>query len=221
MKYLLTRPRVYTSSGFTLLEMIVVLLLVSMLSGMLMQGFVYMSGVYSAVERRRSFAQSQRLLEGWLRNSIQGVVNGVDGQVGRDIQFEGEEFSLRGISFSPLVGQTSSSGYRVGGAHKIEWRLKKEGETLTLLYGEAPIAGNLKWYTVKTWLHSSASWRYWDDGQWIAEYPTVGRFDESEGGRLPAGVLLEVKGGREPFSMFVAMSNNSGRYRKPAIIGVF
>ncbi|WP_250657382.1 prepilin-type N-terminal cleavage/methylation domain-containing protein [Alkalimarinus coralli] len=211
------------NSGFTLLEMLVVVLLVALLSSVLMQGFVYMAGIYGAVERRQDLARSQYLLEGWLRDSIQGMVNGVDGPVGKGVRFEGDETSFKGISLEPLVGLEGQGGATDGISlphvrvpHKIEWRLEQTVDAVKLRYGESIVTGERwQWYNVREWKAAEASLSYWYNGRLITNFPEKSHSGTDGGMLLPSGVVLTVRGVRTNFSVFIALNSNPKKYRSP------
>lgn len=211
------------NAGFTLLEMLVVVLLVALLSSVLMQGFVYMAGIYGAVERRQDVARSQYLLEGWLRDSVQGMVNGIDGPAGKGVRFEGDESSLKGISLEPLVGLGDKGGATDGlhlphvrVPHKIEWRIEQTVDSVKLRYGESIVTGERwQWYNVREWKAAEASLSYWYNGRLITSFPEKRQSEMDGGMQLPAGVVLTVRGVRTNFSVFIALSSNPKKYRSP------
>lgn len=223
MRYLNNRAA-FRCEGFSLLEMLVVLLLVSMLAGLLMQGFIYMSGVYGAVERRQKMSNSQQLLRDWLKGSVQGIVNNVDGRFASRVPFEGDQDYFRAISFKPLASVDFQGPTRTYAAYKIEWRLEHSAQTLRLMYGEALLAGGeWQWYVLREWPGAEASWRYWSNGQWYESFPVqgVGMDMGSQQLYLPSGIALTVKGLRVPFEVFIALNSNPARYRPPQEYGGF
>lgn len=87
------------SSGFTLVEILVVLIIVGMVSGILLQA---LSQIYRLQGRfGQQLAQSQEgaMYANWFRQVIQGLQT--DYPQGKDI-FRGTETSLQGLSISPL-----------------------------------------------------------------------------------------------------------------------
>lgn len=223
IKHIKTRSIAAKTAGFTLLEMLVVVLLVALLSGVLMQGFVYMAGIYGAVERRQDLARSQYLLEGWLRDSVQGVVNGVDGPAGKDVFFEAEETFFRGISLAPLVGlrgggNTTNGSHlpQVRVPHKIEWRIEQADDTVKLKYGESIITSELwQWYNIREWRAAEASLSYWHNGRLLSRFPERRPSQTGKRALLPSGVVLTVRGVRVDLSVFAALNSNPQKYRSP------
>lgn len=218
MRLFLIKPRLRQSTGFTLLEMLVVVLLVSLLASLLMQGFVYMSGTYHAVERRQARAQQQELLEGWLRDSVHGIVNGVDGEFGKDALFSGDASSFSGVSLSPLAG------LHQGFPTKISWSIEREGNQIFLRYGEAPLTGGvMNWHIIKAWPSTvSASWFYQHEGEWLESFPRqTSVFKRDEKNVLPRAIGLRVDTVPLPIELIVSVRANSNVYAPPVIEGIF
>lgn len=205
------------AQGFTLLEMLVVILLVSLLASLLMQGFVYMSGTYHAVERRQFRAQQQELFEGWLRDSIHGIVNGVDGEFGNNNLFSGDAVAFSAISVGSLMSQ--SPGLPV----KIMWSLEQTSERTLLRYGEAPLTGGaMTWYTIQEWPVSvTASWQYLYDGQWLQEFPLqTSVFARDNKHILPRAISLHVNAVPVPIELILSIRSNPNLYKPPIIEGI-
>lgn len=212
-----TRPAPSGLRGFTLLEMLVVILLVSLLASLMMQGFIYMSGTYQTVERRQLRAQQQELFEGWLRDSIHGVVNGVDGNWGKDNLFSGDAASFSGISLGSLAGQPPGRPIR------IVWSLEKKNAQTLLRYGEAPLTGGvMTWYTLKEWPSTvSASWQYLYDGEWLSSFPTqTSIFARDKKAVLPRAIGLYVNSVPVPIELIVSVRSNPKAYTPPVMEGV-
>lgn len=212
-----TRSAPGVPRGFTLLEMLVVILLVSLLASLMMQGFIYMSGTYQTVERRQLRAQQQELFEGWLRDSIHGIVNGVDGTWGKDNQFSGDSASFSGISLGSLAGEPS------GTPIKIVWSLEKKNAQTLLRYGEAPLTGGaMTWYTLKEWPSTvSASWQYLHDGEWLSSFPTqTSIFARDKKAVLPRAISLYVNSVPIPIELIVSVRGNPNAYVPPVMEGV-
>jgi type II secretory pathway pseudopilin PulG len=197
--------------------MLVVVLLVSLLASLLMQGFVYMSGTYHAVERRQLRAQQQELFEGWLRDSIHGVINGVDGEFGKNNQFSGDSTSFSALSLGSLAGQPP------GTPIKIVWSLEQKNGLVLLRYGEAPLAGGaMTWYTLKEWPGTvSASWHYLHNGEWLSSFPLqTSIFARNKKTALPRAISLYVNSVPVPIELIVSVRSNPNEYAPPVIEGV-
>lgn len=218
MRLFLIRSNLRKSAGFTLLEMLVVVLLVSLLASLLMQGFIYMSGTYHAVERRQARAQQQELFEGWLRDSVHGIVNGVDGESGKSAVFSGDASSFSAISLSPLAGLLQ------GSPAKISWSIEREGNQIVLRYGEAPLTGGVThWHVIKEWPDTvTASWFYLHNSEWLESFPLqTSVFKRDEKNVLPRAIGLRVDTVPIPIELIISVRANSNIYSPPVIEGVF
>ncbi|WP_039915866.1 prepilin-type N-terminal cleavage/methylation domain-containing protein [Cellvibrio mixtus] len=217
MKSFSTNRKPARTLGFSLLEMLVVILLVSLLASLLMQGFIYMSGTYSTVERRQMHMQQQDLFEGWIRESIHGLINGVDGALGKNQLFSGDEASFSGISLGALAGSP------VGTPVKVVWILERKDGKLMLRYGEAPLsATEFKWYTIKEWPATvNASWHYLYQGEWLNGFPPrTSIFSRDKKNVLPQAISLYIDSIPLPVQMIIAVRNNPAMYTPPAFEGV-
>jgi hypothetical protein len=182
----------------------------------MMQGFIYTAGVYSKVERRQTQLQTQRLLEGWLRDSVQGMVNGVDGEEGKSSSFIANEEFFNGISLTSLAGSNQ------GVPHRVEWRLEQSDGYLLLRYGEGPLKGELRWYTLRQWSNAQAGWSYLHRGQWYSSFPEQKALGSNQDYPvLPEAIGLSVSGLQGPFDIIIALRSHTAEYKKPTVEGVF
>lgn len=199
--------------GFTLLELLVVILLVALLSGLLMQGFIYFSGVYSAVERRQMLLSEQQLLDGWLRDSVQSFTNGIDSEL-KLARFAGDQTSFKGLSLASIA----RPGVRE--PLQIEWHLRREAGQLQLLYSEYSLSAEDEHteYLVKAWPEVNAYWRYWDGKEWLPSFPKRDSvFNSTEQAELPELIALYVDVLPYPLEFIFAVHSSTGKYE--AIIG--
>ncbi len=218
MKLSSTRTTQLKPCGFTLLEMLVVLLLVALLSSLLMQGFIYLSGVHQAVERRQERDQRDALLSGWLRDSIGGLVNGVDGSESTKIVFTGDSSGFSGI------GLVSLSGRYQGLPVQTFWQIERSSDSTRLVYRESPLYGGVEEsYVIREWSNPSldARWVYWSDGGWKNNYPEQSSvFSRNHKHALPRAIGLIVNSTPYPLEILVAVRASSLEYRPPTINGV-
>lgn len=198
--------------GFTLLELLVVFLIVSLIATLLMQGFMYMAGIYGAVERRQVAARSEALVQGWLAESVKGLVNGVDGHALAERRFGGSGQSFRGPA---LVAITHSGG--VTRPLEVEWAFQRQGEALALAYREWPLDTEpTDWYTVHRWRAGEGRFSYLVNGEWHNAFPPVaGRLWDESSPRLPDAIRLEVAGSRVPQVVIVRLEAGRLAYRPP------
>jgi len=145
------KPR---SKGFTLLEILVVLVLLSLIVALLMQGLSsltrFRGHIFSSVERNRA----EMMQEYWFRQVVSGVT--ADDKV----RFEGNFARFSGVS------QTSLGGLP-GAPRSVAFRLIAEGDQLLLLYQEH---GREEW-VLGRWLEAKGRFEYLDrDGKWTSEW---------------------------------------------------
>lgn len=111
------------SGGFTLMEMLVTLLLVSFATMLMFQ----MLGSYR-VARERVRDQSglidrQALFQGWFRDSVHGLF------IAEGLQFSGDRTRFRGTTLNPLYAPEGSPTL-------VEWTIVEEGGRTAIVYSE-------------------------------------------------------------------------------------
>lgn len=204
-------------AGFTLLEMMVVLVLVGLISAMLMQGFVYVAGIFSSVESRQQYWQQQLLQRSWLQESVSSLTNGVDGPLAKPYFFQGDNQGFTGLA---LQGLSYAGG--VGRPVRIQWRLHTESATaeLSLQYRELKLGEDYSgtddqpWYTVVRWQAAAASFDYYSQERWQAQFS--GRpVSNAPSPRLPELVRLRVEAGPRSLELWMAVASYSGDYLPP------
>lgn len=197
-------------TGFTLLELLVVVLLVSLLASLLMQGFIYLSGVYSTVARRQAHAQQQELLEGWVRDSIQSLTNGLDSAKPLP-DFSGDAERFGGISLRSIARFGS------GEAIRIEWLINQSLEKTQLIYSESPVqGGDTVQYVIREWPGVSAQWRYWDGKSWLNSFPErTAVFNSKPQPKLPLAIALYVDSVPNPIELIVTTRSSIDPYLPP------
>jgi len=202
--------------GFTLLEMMVVLLLVGMISAMLMQGFIYVAGIFSSVERRQQHWQQQMLQRSWLQESVRSLTNGVDGPLAQPYFFHGDEHGFTGLAQHGL-------SYAGGVARpvRIQWQLERDGERgLLLLYREIRLGQTVAnpkdnpWYTVARWPQAQGGFNYYSQGEWQARFsgrPLPGQVNPV----LPDLILLTIDAESRSLEVRIATTASPSPYEPP------
>lgn len=200
--------------GFTLLEMIVVLLLVGMISAVLMQGFIYVAGIFGSVERRQQFWSQQMLQRAWLKESIRSLTNGVDGELAREQFFYGEEREFGGLA---VQGLSYAGG--VGRPVRALWRFEYDQDgALELRYREIKLgegsAEDNPWYTVARWAQGRGYFRYFSRGEWQETFsgrPLPGQSNPA----LPELILVTVDAGAHSLEVYVETGSSTLAYEPP------
>ena len=113
-----------TVHGFTLLEMLVVLVLVGLLSTLLLQGFFYILHLRTGLLVQLSDLQYGSLQEYWFRSTTAATV--ADYGDGKSI-FRGNEHEFSGLTIAP-------SEASIGVLASYAWQLQYNGGMTTLRY---------------------------------------------------------------------------------------
>ena len=87
--------------GFTVMEMLAVLALVSLIGTLLVQGLGFFAARYDAVKRKHRAADSSALWQHWFATTVGGIV-----PVGvRARRFRGDASTFAGTTLQPLAGE--------------------------------------------------------------------------------------------------------------------
>lgn len=202
--------------GFSLLELIVVLMLVGLISTLLMQGFVYVAGVFQTVERRQQAWSEQLLQRNWLVESVRSLTNGVAGSLAEGHYFKGDSVNFTGLA---VYGLTYSGG--VGRPVQIEWLLAKDDEVLELRYREltlrdsALLADEPAWYVMGRWPHADGRFSYAYQGQWSTQFSAAPRDTTETSAKLPEMIRLQVDAGPRSLDILAKVAVTPSVYRAP------
>ena len=111
-------------AGLTLLEMLVVMVLVSLLGTLLMQGVGFFTGKYQAVQRARADLSLAELQRHWFASTVRGLTPyGVEAR-----RFVGNARAFEGITLVPLWAEP-------GMPVTARWTIG-DGDASTVLYAE-------------------------------------------------------------------------------------
>lgn len=172
--------------AFTLIEMLVVMVIVSLLITVIMQGFGYSLGLYQRVVTTQKNAYSEVLAYNWLRSSLGISVAARP----RDLGLEGNASEVTTYSYQPLVE-------RVGLKTRISWQLIQDSDNLRLAYRE----GNAS-FDVYRWPAATGRWEYMDEKQqWHHKWPA----EKSALTPLPSAVKIQVTTGSDIKNYVVAI----------------
>lgn len=144
--------------GLTLLELLVVLVLVSLLGTLVIQGIGFFLGRYETATRAGKTTALTLLQRHWFASTVKGMVP----SLGRHRRFEGRETSFEGTTLQPLVAQP-------GRPTRVRWSINlQEGGDSLVVYTEE---GGPTW-TILTLRKPGASFEYADAaGDWHARWP--------------------------------------------------
>ena len=171
--------------GFTLIEVLVVLILVGMISGVLFQILERAYQLQNRFGQEIFKVQHGQMTQQWYRQTVQGLYP--DRPDGANL-FRGDEREFSGLSLNPL-----DDNY--GSPTPITWRLGSnlQDDTTQLIYVSA--AGSIP---LISWHGSQASFIYFDD-QHAAHTrwpPPLGKFKP-----LPDQIQLQTQDDGEPITL--------------------
>ncbi|MGL6290157.1 MAG: type II secretion system protein [Silanimonas sp.] len=141
--------------GFSLLEAMVTLVIISLVTTVLMQSLLYVLGVRERVLRNERESRSASLDEAWFRESIGSAIADVS-ERGRPFRGDASRVSFLGLD--TLDGRAFS---------EVTWALVPGERGLSLEYR----AGERRW-ALATGLPEGTAFRFRDiDGSWSAVWP--------------------------------------------------
>lgn len=163
----------------TLLELLVVMVIVSLLGTLLIQGTGFFLGRYRTVTDVGRAASLALLQQHWFVSTVQGLVPSLRNQR----RFSGEDSSFQGVTLQPLAAQ---AGRPTG----VRWVLDVSDDgSPVVIYTEE---GEVEW-PVLTLTETDASFQYADPaGQWYDHWP----LDDRSRQAVPSMVRLVAETGR-------------------------
>jgi general secretion pathway protein J len=183
--------------GFTLLEMLVVLVLVALISTLLLEGISQV-----LLLRERFLGVLQRTQQGavqayWFRSSVAGLLPDypterpdIVFQARSPQLFEGQSDTLSGLTLAAL----DANG---GVPTPFSWRLLRANQQTTLQYQNQ--AG--EYWTVMVWPGEQGEFRYQDKaGKWYEQWPPALGLEPPQ---LPSAVLLTGLRQQQAFTWLV------------------
>lgn len=193
----------HRSAGFTLLEMMVVLLLVSLISVLLMQGFSYVIGIQERLRNQLVKIQNTELKEHWFRLVTRSFhySRNADGA-----DFKGSPTELSGLVLQPLNGMP-------GVPTKVKWSLQEDGDQTILYYQQAaePAVPIIQWREVQP------EFRYLNtNGDFVSNWPQdeddaslLFNFAGPTAQPLPKGVVIMDTSQTSQFFWYVSITSNA------------
>ena len=161
--------------GFTLLEVLVVLVITALVSAVLMQGMGLVLGLRDNLGEKLLDLDHLSLERNRVILPLEGLIPDFDDGVDK---FKGVEGRVSGLTLKPLLR-------REGRPTRFSFNLKYDERTNlnTLLYQE----GNDSVVTLSTWEGGQARFRYIGvDDQWVESWP-------QESAPLQLGVITEIR----------------------------
>ncbi|WP_164084631.1 PulJ/GspJ family protein [Alteromonas flava] len=198
--------------GFTLLEMMVVLVLVSLITVLMMQGFSFVTGLQERIRKQLVQVQDVELREQWFRVTVRSMHRG---RKSDDAQFTGDRNEFSGLTLQPLI-------QHLGLPTKVTWYLEPQQDKTTLFYSEVdhePIP-------IMTWQNARPEFRFLDaQGELQSSWPDDNRgtglpfdlFENPANTALPQGVAIIDDSSESVLFWYVSISNNTLPEVDPAL----
>ncbi len=184
--------------GMTLLELLVVMVLLSVITALLMQGLSQSLALYERVQRRQYEGVPQILAMQWFNNSVGSMQAELD--VPR--QLHGDSFFFEGSSQQPLVGKS-------GEVQPVRWSISQQkGRGVTLDYRQP----GRSWILLRWPEGTQASFTYLDEqgnthNQWPPQQNLVSLRPD---GRMPVAIQLMVSSpSTAPLKWFIALQGRT------------
>lgn len=195
----------HAERGFTLLEMMVVLVIVSLISVLLMQGFSFVTGLQERIRLQLVTVQNVELKEQWFRLVTRAIIRE---ETTPEDRFQGDNNQFSGITLQPLHN-------KLGIPTQVQWRIEYDGENTSLFYSEA----DEEQIRIISWRGQEQSFQYLDDeGVFHDEWPPEDALmpaafsnssTSSKPSPLPVGILLAGEQGVGGYFWYVSISDNS------------
>ncbi|MDM8558492.1 prepilin-type N-terminal cleavage/methylation domain-containing protein [Candidatus Parabeggiatoa sp. HSG14] len=179
--------------GFTLLEVLVVLILVSVISTLLLEGVFHILQLRSRFVTHIYDLQQGAIIEYWFRSSTAAIVT--DYREGEHI-FKGDEHQFSGLTLAALDVAT-------GVPTNFTWQLQYDGGVTRLRYQNSKD----EYWVVAHWLGDEGYFRYMaKDGEWHDKWPP--QFGK-EPPQIPRLILLQGQRRQTPFTWIVKLAEHN------------
>jgi general secretion pathway protein J len=188
------------AAGFTLIEILIVLVIVAFISGILVTSFERVLDVRLRIASFLDTTETPTLVASWFRDSIGGLV--ADVKDGAD-QFGGAERQMTGLTVAPLSGPP-------GVPTRITWEIAYDsGENRTYLRYQS---ANAEEMAVASWPGDRGDFQYCgpDFVCHSAWPPPSGTASE-----LPSFILLDAVKGTENWPVLAAPRSDRDPLRRP------
>ena len=180
-------------TGFTLLEMLVVLVLVSFISVLLLEGFSYVLHLRSNFLSQFEDLQRGALQEYWFRSTTAAIIT--DYHDGEHI-FKGEEHKFSGLTIAAL-------DQSIGVPTAFAWKMEYADGMMLLSYQNNK---NETW-EISHWFGSTGSFQYMDkDGKWHTNWPPKIGLDIPQ---IPKIIQFQGQRRNKPLTWIVKLSENN------------
>jgi general secretion pathway protein J len=178
--------------GFTLLEMLVVLVLVTLISTLLLEGVSYVLHLRSGFLTQLEESQKGTLQEHWFRSSVSAIITAY--RKDEKNVFKGEKRQFNGLTIAPLDNVT-------GIPSSFAWQLKYDDGVTTLYYQNSQEES----WEIAHWLGIEGHFLYRArDGEWHKKWPPFGL----KMAQIPSVILLFGHRRQAEFTWIVKLSEH-------------
>jgi len=166
------------SKGFTLVEMLVVMVLLGLITSILFQGLDLIGKIHHRLIPKIQKLQLNILQERWFRESVSGLIAAVNSEE----LFIGNSAGFRGLSISPLHSPYTAPAI-------IEWNIGNDIDGQTLHYQQQELNWKIRSYPV----NADLEFLYLDQsGQWQQSWVT--KLSAVKQPLLPQAIALKSLG---------------------------
>lgn len=196
-----SRPSRTNQQGFTLVEMLVVLVLTALVVGMVFEGLGRVADLRVRLARHLDGAMDETITGSWFRSSVAALQTDLEGAPGA---FRGGPQEMSGLTLKPIE-------LPAGAPTAFAWRLVAETASRSVRLGYRGADG--VWREIATWPGTSARFLYaGPDGNWLGEWPPplsggapLGQIVSRQRPQLPRFVRLDIGTGPEARSTITAV----------------
>lgn len=183
-------------NGFTLLEMLVVLVLVSLISVLMLQGLAYTLQLRTRFLVVLDDLQTGLLQAYWFRSTTEGLIT--DYKDGKNV-FQGTAETFSGLTLAALDGLP-------GVPLPFAWEIQQIGEETRLIYRNQ----HQEVWEIGHWFGVEGEFQYRaGDGKWYTEWPPKFGLEPPQ---LPSMIVFNGKRRQTPITWIVKLVDfNKGR----------
>lgn len=182
-------------SGFTLLEVLVVLVIIGLLSTLLLEGFSFVLDLRFRLLTQLQDVQQSALQEYGFRSSTAALVP--DYHNGKHL-FQGNAHELSGLTLAPLEAS-------IGEVLPFAWQIQHQEGMTTLRYRKS----DGDYWEVAHWPGEEGRFLYQDEaGKWYPQWPPQS-FTATSPPQLPSLILLQGQRRQTPMTWIVSLTDNN------------
>lgn len=149
--------RLARHGGFTLLEVLVVLVIVGLTTGLLLQGLQHTLRLQERFSLEMFNGRTGAMQSSWYREVVNGLMP--DHGSGKN-RFKGERQRFEGLTLAPLVGEPGSP---VPFAFELRVDARSKVTSLNYVGGEDPFASSDNSVAIMSWTGGEAEFVYFDE----------------------------------------------------------